>query len=630
MTDTRDLAAAMAVGAELDDVLPGLDRTLDAELRTQLDRWSTRFAGNRRAERRALLLFALEREQIVTVAYREEVLARRIDELEVPDDVRHLLRRSLAWVWRDEALHVDWVRGQLRHEHRPVAALVLLGHQMTGLVGGWITTTRMHPRAGRWVADQIARALVLGALITRRISPPLARELRGHSFRRYAELNLSLERTAERSWLRLAELANDPAEEVQLRRIADDEGRHRMVFAAIAAVLTDDGKLRSGASADQLAARLGEISTWFLPAERRSAAPEAALGSGAPVSVRGGAALDLRASVRDAVTATGVLASLTPGASVAVRTAFMVGYDARDRSNTVSPEAVEELALLLREHGAGDVAVIEAPNVYDRFVANRSVAQVAQHFGYRSPAYRIVDAQDDQVPCEYPRGLGRSTISHTWAQADVRVVLAKATTDPVEYGHLCLCALEGTGGRVDQTIYFGRYTDFRSATMMVLDLAPPDLAVIDAWGPVADGPIGVMGSHRPCHPRRIYAGADAVAVDLAALADMGAPDPRQIPMLAAATQWLGIDLVAPTVDGPTGCWGGGYRGPDATAWDRLVCRLAFPMYTYGGSQGARFVPRFDPDAFPDLGRVRPDIRLSRALAQRVFGLHPPEDTSAQG
>lgn len=627
MSDTGDLAAAMRVGADLDDVLPGLDQTLDDELRDQLRAWATRFAGNRRAERRALLLFALEREQIVTVAYREEVLARRIDDLDVPDDVRHLLRRSLAWVWRDEALHVEWVRGQLRHEHRPVAAFVLLGHQFTGLVGGWITTTRMHPRAGRWVGDQVARALVLGARLTRRISPPLARELRGHSFRRYAELNLSLERTAERSWLRLAELANDPAEEVQLRRIAEDEGRHRMVFAAIAAALTDDGRLRAGASADVLAARLGEISHWFLPAERRDVGAQVALGSRATVAVRGGSSADadLRSSLRDAVTTTGVLGSLPSGATVAIRTAFMLGYDIRDRSNTVSTEAVEELALMLREHGAGDVAVLEAPTVYDRYVANRSVAAVAEHFGYRSAAYRIVDAEADQVPCEYPRGLGRSTISQTWSQADVRVVLAKATTDPVEYGHLCLCALEGTGGRVDQTLYFGRYTDFRSATMMVLDLAPPDLAVIDAWGPVADGPVGVMGSHRPCHPRRIYAGADALAVDLAALADMGAPSPQQIPMLAAATQWLGIDLAAPTVDGPTGRWGGGYRGPDSTAWNRLVCRMAFPMYTYGGSQGSRFVPRFDRDAFPDLGPVRPDIRLSRSLAQRVFGLHPPED-----
>lgn len=613
----------MLRGAERDDVQPGIDQALDAEVRHQLDRWRDRYRGRVRAERRQLLLFALEREQIVTVAYREEVLAARIETLPVPDDVRRLLRRALAWVWRDEALHVDWVRGQLRHERRPVPVAVLLTHQLTGLVGGWISTNRLHPEAGRWAADLVARALVLGARLTGQIGPDLARALRSGSFRAYAELNVALERTAERCWRRLGELADDDHERHQIARIAEDEARHRRAFAAIAAVLDEHDRLRPGADADLLAARLAEISPWFLPAERRADAPTA-LGRGLPVTAAGRPeATHRRAALRAAVEATGVLERVGPGTTVAIRTAFMIGYDRRDRSNVIDADTLDELALACAERGAADVAVIESPSVYDRYVANRSVAEVAAYLGYDSPRYRLVDAEADQVACDYPRGLGRTTISGTWLAADVRVVLAPATTDPVEYGHLALCALEGTGGRVDQTIYLGRHTDFRSATMMVLDLAPPDLAVVDAWGPVADGPVGVMGSHRPCHPRRIYAGADAIAVDLAALADMGAPDPHRIPMLAAAGQWLGVDLTPPPVDGPTGRWGGGYRGPDSTPWDRLVCRLAFPMYTYGGAQGARFVPRFDRAAFPDVTRPRWDIRASRWLAQRVFGLHPP-------
>lgn len=614
------------VGAALDDVRPGLDEALDREVRDQLTRWAHRYRGRPRGERRALLLFALEREQIVTVAYREEVLAARIDQLDVPADVRRLLRRALAWVWRDEALHVDWVRGQLRHEHRPIPMAVLLVHQFTGLVGGWITTTRMHPKAGRWAADQVAAGLVLGARLTGQLGPELARELRGQSFHAYATLNIALERTAERCWRRLAELATDDHERAQMLRIAEDEARHRQAFAAITAVLGDDDRLRAGATADGLAEQLGAISPWFLPAEHREAAPTS-LGRNHPVHVAGGGP-ERVAALRAAITATGVLDSVVPGETVAIRTAFMLGYDRRDRSNVVDPAGLAAVAELFRERGAVDVAVIESPSVYDRYVANRTVAEVADHLGYHSPAHRIVDAEADQVPCDYPRGLGRSTISGTWLRADRRVVLTPATTDPVEYGHLCLCSLEGTGGRVDQTLYLGRHTDFRSATMMVLDLAPPDLAVIDAWGPVADGPVGVMGSHRPCHPHRVYAGADAIAVDLAALRDMGAPDPHRIPMLAAAGQWLGVDLVAPTVVGPTGRWGGGYRGPDSNPWDRLVCRLAFPMYTYGGAQGARFVPRFDRTAFPDRVRPRWDIRACRALAQRVFGLHPPPGAEA--
>ena len=62
--------------------------------------------------------------------------------------------------------------------------------------------------------------------------------------------------------------------------------------------------------------------------------------------------------------------------------------------------------------------------------------------------------------------------------------------------------------------------------MMLLDVAPPDFAVVDAWAPVADGPFGVMGCRHPAEVRHVYAGADALAVDEAVLADLGVADPR--------------------------------------------------------------------------------------------------------
>ena len=96
-----------------------------------------------------------------------------------------------------------------------------------------------------------------------------------------------------------------------------------------------------------------------------------------------------------------------------------------------------------------------------------------------------------------------------------------------------------------------------------------------------------------------------------------------MPILAAASQWLGVELRAPEVRGLVGPWGGGYRGPDSSAWNRLVCRLAYPIYTYGGSAGARFLPAFDEVTFPVRGGVRWDIQASRKVAQRIFGLHPP-------
>ena len=67
----------------IDDVAPGLDRVLDDEVLALLADWRERYEGRPHAERRRLLLLALEREQIVTIAYREDVLAERVDVLDL-------------------------------------------------------------------------------------------------------------------------------------------------------------------------------------------------------------------------------------------------------------------------------------------------------------------------------------------------------------------------------------------------------------------------------------------------------------------------------------------------------------------------------------------------------------------
>jgi hypothetical protein len=80
----------------------------------------------------------------------------------------------------------------------------------------------------------------------------------------------------------------------------------------------------------------------------------------------------------------------------------MLGYDQRDRSNVNSPGVLDALAGYLGEHGVEDVAVLEAPTVYGRAFANRSVEEVARYFGLTSPRYRIVDISEALRP--YTRG----------------------------------------------------------------------------------------------------------------------------------------------------------------------------------------------------------------------------------
>jgi uncharacterized protein (DUF362 family) len=300
----------------------------------------------------------------------------------------------------------------------------------------------------------------------------------------------------------------------------------------------------------------------------------------------------------------------------------MLGYHRSDRSNVVDPHVVEGVARYCRRHGATDVAVLEAPTVYERFFARRSVVEVAAYFGYESRHYRLVDVSTDQVPYEYERGVAQATISSTWSDADVRIVLPKLRTDPTEVAHLSLSTLEGMDGRPAENIHAGRRISCWNATMMLLDAAPPDFAVVDAWGPIADGPFGVMGCDDPAFAYRIYAGADALAVDAAVLADLGFTDARRAMIVRSACHWFGLDLPPVDCRGEPGSFGPGLRGPFGSSWSRLVARLGYPVYAYASGNGKRFVPAMDTAAFPPLGRVDPVTALVRRSAQAAFGLRP--------
>ncbi len=301
----------------------------------------------------------------------------------------------------------------------------------------------------------------------------------------------------------------------------------------------------------------------------------------------------------------------------------MLGYDRRDRSNVSSPEMVEILARYLRRHGVADVAVLEAPTVYGNYYARRSVAEVASYFGFVSPTYRVVDISQDLEPFTYERGFVEHAIAKTWHRADLRVVMPKLRTAPTDFAHLSLCSLEGTTGRIDDTVYAGRQVDYRSATMMALDVAPPDFAVVDAWAPVADGPFGVMGCHRPALVEYVYAGADALSVDEVVLGDLGVADPRRAPTLARAYHWFGLAPEAVAVDGERPDLHHQLRGAHGSRLWRAVGLVSDPVYVYLSQGGRVFVPAFDSAAFPPLRPAGAAVRAVQWATQRAFGLRPP-------
>ncbi|HWC39045.1 MAG TPA: DUF362 domain-containing protein, partial [Acidimicrobiales bacterium] len=617
--------SARAAAGRLDHVYQDSERLLDS--------WRSRYRARPALERRRLWLLALEREQLVGVAYRERAIAQRVARMPLDRETRHLIRRALIWVWQDEEMHAAYVRGVLLHSASPVMRGWTYGEQLLGAISGWASATdqHLHPR-DHPVAVGLARALTLGGLLTGRLSNDLRRELDYGPFRKFCRLNVELERSATLCWSRIVETADTDAERAAAERIVDDERRHGRVFAVLAAALGDDDRLRSGWTRQAVVDELRPIGEWFLPrCDRGAAVQPGRFATGAPVFVeRGAASTDKRASLRRVLDRAGLaemVAAKTAAAAggpvrAAVKTAFMLGYDRHDHSTVVDPVLVEELARYLAEHGVSDVAVLEAPTLYDRYFGNRSVEEVSRYFGYESPAYRVVDCSADQVPFDYARGTAQSCISRTWSTADLRVVLAKLRTNPSELGHLCLSSLEGLGERQDRYVFSDRQLHYRTATMMVVDAFEPDLGVVDAFDDAAQGPFGVMGCRHPVSPRRIYAGADALSVDTVVLRDMGVPDPLLSPMVRMATYWFDAPEDPPVVVGDGGPIAG-FRHPYCDGFSTALSAAAYPVYVYGSGAGRLFVPAMDERVFPPLARAGPLVAGVRRAAQLAFGLRPP-------
>ena len=55
----------------------------------------------------------------------------------------------------------------------------------------------------------------------------------------------------------------------------------------------------------------------------------------------------------------------------------------------------------------------------------------------------------------------------------------------------------------------------------------------------------------------------------------------------------------------------------------MLSMAAYPVYVYGSSGGALFVPEMDESAFPPLEEVSAPVRIVRRAAQLAFGLRPP-------
>jgi uncharacterized protein (DUF362 family) len=400
--------------------------------------------------------------------------------------------------------------------------------------------------------------------------------------------------------------------------------------------LDEKDQLVAGETEESLTRKIEDVGEYFLPRTlRKHTVVNSRVGSGGRVMVLEGKSAEEKRGVFQRLLDESGLAELLKQRAAAlgkraeelrivVKPSFMLGYAKKDRSIITDPELLRELADFLRARGFGNAVLVESANIYDQFFEHRSVGEVAEYFGMRECGLPLVDASNDQVGHAYFRGMAQNTISRSWKEADFRISFGKMRSHPIEMAYLTIGNLEWMGGRCDEFLFVERQAHRETALMMLLDGFPLDFVLLDAYDEASDGLVGVMGCPKPPAPRRVYAGEDALAVDLVAARHMGVREPELTNILRAACHWFGDPRERTEVVGTDENlreW----RGPYETEFSTLLSFVAYPVYVFGSGRGSLFVPEMDERAFPPLQRVSFLQRVLRGALRRLLGLHFPRE-----
>jgi uncharacterized protein (DUF362 family) len=587
--------------------------------------------GSVRRELEMLFLLAVEREELAVVGYGGADVQARIARLDGPPEVRAIVGRALSWASRDERSHAVLAQGLLMETGRLVLRATTLGADLGGLIAGWSAAVLQHttPRSAP-VSRLIAGAIAIVGRHAGKVPKTAEGALRAGPFRDFCGFQVGAEQTAALSWDRIAERllrlpGGAPFSQIAAK-IASDERKHERVLRVLRDAFDEHDVFRAELDAEGLGRALSDVDRAFVraPMVAQDGPHAGRVYVRASAPAREADPQALAALFDETVVATGlldaVLAGAPPAPKIAIKTSFMMAYDRRDPSPSVDLLLAEALARRLRERGASDVAFLEAGNHYDRFFEGRSVEAVARYLGFQSPLFRLVDVGADQVEHTYPRGVGQSSVSRTWRDADVRIVLGKMRTNPTWLVHLSLHTLESLGRRIDEMLFHDRHADLVAGLMMLIDAFPPDLSLLDATHHVPDGVVGILGDPTPCHPGRLYASLDPLALDFVAARHMGIASVPRGNALAAALDWFEDPRPHLVVDGPDSRIET-LDSPQRNDLSVLLTSVAYPVYLLG-ERGSWWVPRMDPSAFPPK-RATLTQRLLRPLLRTVFGFGRP-------
>lgn len=607
------------------------------EFERELVRLQQACGGDTRREVIQLFLLALEREELVSIGYRESLMEQRLSAMPIPADVREIIRHALVWIWKDEEMHTIYIRGAILKIGSWRLRLQALLTQAGGGIGGWASSVMQH---AQWHRAPLSRLIAGGITFAGGLVGKVPADVRKHlqfgPFRNFCAFNIDAEKTAAVCWYRIAELATaQPDLDAELsrdfHRVAEDEDRHCVLFSILHEILTDDDTLAEGVTVDGLVTRIRAVGEEFLPRGYRIRSDlENPIGSGQPVYVlQSSDSGDKRKLFRRLLEESQLAQAVQRRAEflgrgietlkIAIKPTFMLGYHRRDSSPLTDVELLHDLAAYLRELGCREVVVIEGRNIYDRFFQNRSVHDVARYFGIESEHYRVADTADEQVAHRYRRGMAQYTVARSWRDADFRISFPKIRSHPIEMALLSLGNVEWVGGRCDEYLFLERQADRATAVMMLLDEFPPHFALLDGFADAPDGLVGVMGCRRPKHLRRFYAGTDALAVDTVALRHLGVNQAPQGRILRTAAHWFGgspgkIEVIGEA--SPIADW----QGPYSTELRSLLSMMAYPVYVMGSGRGELFVPEMDAEAFPPITREGWFLRLRRRAVRRLLGL----------